>query len=46
MDIGFTTYLWLNWALTGLFFGLGYFLASAVYNAIAWVIGQRRASSP
>lgn len=43
MEIGFTAYLWLNWVLTGFFFGLGWFLANAVYNAIVWVIGQRRA---
>lgn len=44
MDISFTTYLWVNIVLFGFFFGLGYFLASAIYNAIVWVIAQRRAS--
>lgn len=42
MEIGFTAYLWLNWLLVGFFFGLGYFLASAIYNALVWLVSQRR----
>lgn len=43
MDISFTAYLWINLILAGFFFGFGWQLATAVYNAILWVIGQRRA---
>ncbi len=42
MDINFTTYLWLNLILFGFFVGLGWQLAVAIYNAILWLIGQRR----
>lgn len=42
MDISFTQYLWVNLILFGFFVGLGWQLASAIYSAILWVIGQRR----
>jgi len=42
MDISFTAYLWVNVLLFGFFFGLGFQLAVAIYNAILWVAGQRR----
>jgi hypothetical protein len=40
MDIAFTAYLWLNVLLFGFFFGLGFQLAVAIYNAILWVLGR------
>jgi uncharacterized membrane protein YedE/YeeE len=43
MDISFTAYLWLNLILAGFFFGIGWIIAGAVYQAILWVAGQRRA---
>lgn len=43
MDISFTAYLWLNWLLVGFFLGIGWIIAGAIYSAILWVAGQRRA---
>lgn len=43
MDFAFTTYLWVNLILGGFFLGIGWQLAVAIYNAILWVVGQRRA---
>lgn len=42
MDISLTAYLWLNLILAGFLLGLGWQLAVAIYNAILWVVGQRR----
>jgi hypothetical protein len=42
MDIGFTAYLWVNLILFGFFAGIGWVIARAVYEAILWVLGQRK----
>lgn len=42
MDIAFTAYLWLNVILFGFFFGIGFVLAQAIYNAIVGVLASRR----
>jgi hypothetical protein len=42
MDIGFTAYLWVNLILFGFFVGIGWVIARAVYEAILWVLGQRK----
>lgn len=43
MEIDFTAYLWVNLVLAGFFLGLGWQLAFAIYSAILWIVGQRRA---
>lgn len=42
MDISFTAYLWVNLILFGFFVGIGWIIASAVYAAILWILGQRK----
>jgi len=42
--IDFTIYLWLNLILAGFFLGIGWIIAGAIYSAILWVLGQRRAA--
>lgn len=42
MVMDFTSYLWLNWILVGFFFGIGWQLATAIYNVVLWAVGQRR----
>lgn len=44
MDMSFTAVLWLNWIIAGFLFGLGWILINAVYSALLWVLGQRRAA--
>jgi hypothetical protein len=43
MDIGLTSMLWLNLVLAGFLLGIGWQLAVAIYDAILWVAGRRRA---
>lgn len=42
MVMNFTTYLSLNWALVGFCFGIGYFVASAIYNGLVWLLARGR----
>lgn len=44
MDVSFTAYLWLNLVLAGFFLGIGWQVAVAIYSAILWMLGQRRAA--